>query len=335
MPRSLSDKERTVAGPAVSPADLGALAGALRTSPALRAKGGIELVGEIFGASSWVHGPGDDGAVVDADADGTQVIACGEALLPAFVAADPYGAGLAAVLTNVNDLAAMGAIPLGIVDTIVADDATAREALRGMHEGCRIYDVPLLGGHLTRYDGAPALSAFGVGRARRVLSATHVAPGQALIVACCIQGAMRSDFPFFASFTERGDELGADVRVLAAVAESGSCVAAKDVSMAGLVGSLAMLLEWSRTGVTIDLDAVPRPPDVAMDAWLACFPAFAFLLCAPPGRAGDCLDAFTDRGLVAAVLGEIDDSGVLAIRQGDRTAEVLDLRVTRVTGLRR
>ena len=31
----------------------------------------------------------------------------------------PYGAGIAAVLTNVNDLAAMGAIPLAIVDTIV------------------------------------------------------------------------------------------------------------------------------------------------------------------------------------------------------------------------
>ena len=230
-----------MAGPAVSSDDLDGLAGALRTSPALRAKGGIELISEIFGAGSWVYGPGDDGAVVDTDGDGTQVIACGEALLPAFVAADPYGAGLAAVLTNVNDLAAMGASPLGIVDTIVADDATAREALRGMHEGCRIYDVPLVGGHLTRHDGAPALSAFGVGRARRVLSATHVAPGQALIVACCTQGAMRSDFPFFASFAERGDELGADVRVLAAVAESGTCVAAKDVSMAGDVESYAGL----------------------------------------------------------------------------------------------
>ena len=72
-----------------------------------------------------MHGPGDDGAVVACRAsrrrraaDG-QVIACGEALLPAFVAGDPYGAGIAAVLTNVNDLAAMGAVPLAIVDTIV------------------------------------------------------------------------------------------------------------------------------------------------------------------------------------------------------------------------
>jgi len=316
-----------------SAVELDALAIALRTSPALRAKRGIGLVGEVFGVGSWVHGPGDDGAVVTAN--GTQVVACGEALLPAFVAADPYGAGLAAVLTNVNDLAAMGAIPLGIVDTVVGDEATAREALRGMQEGCRIYDVPLVGGHLTLHDGAPALSAFGIGWARQVLSATRVAPGQTLIVACCTQGAMRSDFPFFASFDDRGAQLGADVRVLAAVAESGACIAAKDVSMAGLIGSLAMLLEWSQTGITVDLDAVPRPPDVALESWLACFPAFAFLLCAPAGRESDCLHAFRDRGLDAAAVGEVDTTGVLAVRQGGRRAAVLDMRVTSVTGLRR
>jgi uncharacterized protein len=316
-----------------SAVELDALAVALRTSPALRAKRGIGLVGEVFGTHSWVHGPGDDGAVVNAN--GTQVVACGEALLPAFVAADPYGAGLAAVLTNVNDLAAMGATPLGIVDTIVGDESTARMALRGMQEGCRIYDVPLVGGHLTRHDGAPAVSAFGIGWARRVLSATQVAPGQAVIVACCTQGTMRSDFPFFASFDERGAQLGADVRVLAAVAESHACMAAKDVSMAGLIGSLAMLLEWSQAGVTVDLDAVPRPPDVALDSWLTCFPAFAFLLCAPAGREADCLHAFRDRDLDAAVIGEVDATGVLAVQQGGRRAAVLDLRVTSVTGLRR
>ena len=128
--------------------DLDELAGYLRSHPALRAKGEITLVGEVLGPGSWVHGPGDDGAVVSAatgppsaGGDAGQVIACGEALLPAFVASDPYGAGIAAVLTNVNDLAAMGAVPLAIVDTIVGSADLAREALRGMKEACAWYDV--------------------------------------------------------------------------------------------------------------------------------------------------------------------------------------------------
>ena len=255
--------------------ELGELAGFLRSHPALRAKNEIKLVSEVLDAGSWVHGPGDDGAVVDlgagrppVESGADQVIACGEALLPAFVAADPYGAGVAAVLANVNDLAAMGAVPLAIVDTIVGSPELAREALRGMKDACGWYDVVLAGGHLTLHDGAPAVSAFGVGRATAVLSTTNVASGQSLIVAACTTGTMRTDFPFFRSFDERVDKMGDDVRVLASVAASGACVAAKDVSMAGLVGSLAMLLEWSQLGVTLDLERLPCPVGVT-DAGLA------------------------------------------------------------------
>ena len=321
--------------------ELDGLAAYLRSRPALRAKSEIRLVSEVLGGSSWVHGPGDDGAVVPIQRQhapggtGDQVIACGEALLPAFVAADPYGAGVAAVLANVNDLAAMGATPVAIFDTIVGSRELAREVLRGMKEACEWYDVTLAGGHLTVHDGAPALSAFGVGSAAAVLSTTHVAVGQSLIVAACTQGEMRADFPFFRSFDERGAQLADDVRVLASVASSGACVAAKDISMAGLVGSLAMLLEWSRLGVTVDLEQLPRPPGVALQDWLTCFPAYGFLLCVPQGREADCLAPFHARGLDATVVGMIDKSGLLALRSGEVEVTVLDLSSDRVTGLAR
>jgi hypothetical protein len=195
--------------------------------------------------------------------------------------------------------------------------------------------VPLVGGHLTVHDGPPSLSAFGIGHADAVLSVTHVAVGQSLVVASCTHGTMRADFPFFRSFDERGSDLAGDVRVLAEIARSGACVAAKDVSMAGMVGSLAMLLEWSRLGVRLDLDLLPRPQDVAMAAWLTCFPAFSFLLCSPPGREDECVRAFRARGLEAAVVGTIDDTGLLSLASNGRQAVVLDLAATAVTGLQR
>ncbi|MDQ5840345.1 MAG: AIR synthase related protein, partial [Chloroflexota bacterium] len=315
--------------------DLDALAEHLRNHPALRAKAEIGLVSEIIGGGSWLHGPGDDGAVIPLT-DGTttgHVIACGEALLPAFVAGDPYGAGFAAVLANVNDLAAMGATPLGIVDTVVGTKDVAREALRGMHAASMLYDVPLVGGHLTIHEGAPALSAFGIGQADAVLSSTHVSPGQSLIVASCTDGTMRTDFPFFRSFEQRGAQMAGDVRVFATLAATRACVAAKDVSMAGLVGSLAMLLEWSRLGVTLNLDALPRPHGVPLAAWLTCFPAYSFLLCTPAGREQDVLSAFHTRDIEAAVVGTIDDSSLLALHRGDSAATVLDLTVTGITRL--
>jgi len=53
--------------------------------------------------------------------------------------------------------------------------------------------------------------------------------------------------------------------------------AAKDVSMAGIVGTLGMLAEASGCGAELDVAAVPRPPATTTGDWLTCFPGFAML----------------------------------------------------------
>ena len=91
---------------------------AFRNSAALRGKASIGLVSEVFGATDWISGPGDDTAVVSAGAE--SILVAGEAIWPPFVEADPFGAGVAAVVANVNDVAAMGGRALALVDQVVA-----------------------------------------------------------------------------------------------------------------------------------------------------------------------------------------------------------------------
>jgi len=311
--------------------DIGALIESVRAHPGVRGKAAIGLVREVFGDSDWQAGPGDDGAIVMNE--GTALVVGGEAILPAFVAADPYGAGVAAVTTNLNDLAAMGAWPLALVDTVTGPRAVVRPVLEGIRWAAGLYDVPVVGGHLTGTEGPPSLSAFGLGRADRPLSARAAAPGQSLVVAACLDGKMRADFPFFPSFDERGDRLAGDVRLLAEGASAGWVTAAKDVSMAGLVGSLAMLLECNRLGSTLDLDALPVPAGVTLREWLLCFPCFAFLLCVPGGAEGECLRAFAGRGLAAVVAGALDDTGELRLQLDGQTGVAFDLNRESVTGL--
>jgi selenophosphate synthetase-related protein len=292
------------------------------------------MVADVFGVTDWLSGPGDDGALVGGD-----LVVGGEAIAPAFAARDPFGAGVAAVLANVNDMAAMGAEPLAIVDTVVAGEADARLALEGMRYASGLYDVPVVGGHLTISDGVagPSITAFGIGRLAspaHVLSVRNVGDGQSLMLVCVTEGTMRDDFPFFRSFDERGTRLAGDVRTLARIAAAGDCVAAKDVSMAGLVGSLAMLLEATRRGATVDLDALPRPAGVDLARWLTCFPCFAFLLCVPPGREDACARPFHDRAIEAAVVGTIDSTAQVAVRSGGIRAVVVELAHEAVTGLR-
>ena len=93
--------------------DLEALVEAVRSAPGLLGKRDVRLV-ERFGVD------GDDAALVPRH--GEYLVVCGEAISPPFLEADPYGAGTAAVVTNVSDVRAMGGRPLALVDMLVSPD---------------------------------------------------------------------------------------------------------------------------------------------------------------------------------------------------------------------
>jgi hypothetical protein len=144
---------------------------------------------------------------------------------------------------------------------------------------------------------------------------------------------MRPDFPFFTSIEQQAATLARDVRLLAQVADSGAALAAKDVSMAGALGSLAMLLEFTRHGTAVDLTRLPVPADTDPLRWLVAFPTYAFWLTADPHRVGDCIETFERHGLVCVELGRIHESPALSVTHGDETELLLDLSTESVTGL--
>ena len=149
-----------------------------------------------------------------------------------------------------------------------------------------------------------------------MLSATHTRPGQVLSSRPASNGAMRDDFLFFRSFESRASGWPRDVRLLAAIAASGAAVAAKDVSMAGLIGSLAMLLEPSRLGVTVDLAAVPAPAGVPLGDWLVLLPVLRLRPHRARGPGRRLRGVFAGHGIAAAVAGELDDSGAVRLAAG-------------------
>ena len=267
----------------------------LRTHSALRAKAEIGLVSEVFGAPAGCAGPATtarscrSGTVAARGRRGTSSPAarpCCHRSSPTTPTAPAWPPSSPTSTTSRRWVPAVGHRGHGR-----RREAIAREALRGMPPRT-LYDVPIVGGHLTLPDGPPSMSAFGVGRAARALHDARprgpVADRRRLH-----RGAMRTDFPFFPSFDERGDDPGRRRPAAAGRGRGGACVAAKDVSMAGLVGSLAMLLEWNRLGVTLDLDALPAGGGAAAAGSTAS--RAAFLMCGPPGRRG-CLGAFAARG---------------------------------------
>lgn len=277
---------------------------------------------------------GDDCAAIP-DGDGHLLFAI-EGFLEGFVAADPYFAGYCGVMVNLSDVAAMGGRPLAVVDALWSRDAAAADAvLAGLCDAAALYGVPVVGGHTNTRAETGNLAVAVLGRAgRRLLTSFDAAPGDVLIAAIDLRGRFREPNPYWdASTGAPAERLRGDLAVLAGLAEDGLCAAAKDISMAGAVGTALMLLECSGVGGVVDPQAIPRPPDVPLARWLTAFPSFGFLLSVRPEAVPAVLARFAARDVAAAAIGRIDASRLARVRdtRGEE-AVVWDFRAEALIG---
>jgi len=246
---------------------------------------------------------------------GAGLVAACDAVLPAMVERDPWWAGWCSVLVNVNDLAAMGAVPVGLLDAVAGrSEAHVGRVVAGLRAAAEAYGVPVLGGH-TQLGQHASLSVTALGRTDAPVPAGGGRPGDALTLTADTAGSWRAGHPGqWDSTTRRTPE---ELRRMTGLLTSHRPRAAKDVSMAGTVGTLAMLAEASGTGAEIDVACVPRPAEAGMAEWLGCFPGFALLTADRPGRRPPPSPATT-----AAVGRLTDESGVVRLRWPDGCSTV-------------
>jgi hypothetical protein len=102
--------------------------------------------------------------------------------------------------------------------------------------------------------------------------------------------------------------------------------AAKDVSMAGIAGTLGMLAEASGCRAVLDVAAVPRPEAATVGDWFTCFPGFAMLTADAPDASP--LPAGPATG---AVCGELTDGEGVGLRWPD--GEITEAVMSTVTGM--
>ena len=301
--------------------DLTELARRVREHPGLLAKRDLRHV------AATVGGDGDDAALINIVDQYAGALAA-EAIRPELIAADPRVAGIAGVVTVLNDIAATGARPMALLDTVVGSDEVVRGALEGIVLAAGLYGVPVMGGHTTVRAGTPALSTFAVGWTGRPLRAANACPGDSVCLAACLDGELvpgPDGATFFSHLRgPRRARAAADLALLAEAAETGEAWAARDVSMPGIAGSLLQFLESAGgLGCSLDVEALPVPSGVALGDWLTTFPSYAFLLCGDPSALER---RFGSAGLACRRVGVLDGTAALRLRSGAAELSVWDLR---------
>ncbi|QHJ00953.1 sll0787 family AIR synthase-like protein [Xylophilus rhododendri] len=315
-------------------AELDRIVAGLRASRGFAHKRDIAAVMGHLAGTPAAHGGtanGDDCAVLPDPSGAGHLLFAIEGLVRDFVEAMPWFAGYSAVMVNLSDIAAMGGRAVAVVDALWSDgEAMAVELLAGMRAAAERYGVPLVGGHSNLRADSAQLAVSVLGRATKLIQSFTARPGDVLLMAVDLRGAWHDPYPFWdASTSAPAERLRADMELLPRLAEDGLVDAGKDISMAGLPGTLLMLIECSRVGAVVELDRIPRPQDLpegdaALLRWLAAFPSFGYLLSVRPAHAGEVAARFLDAGIACAAIGEITEGSRLVLRDGAAQATLWD-----------
>lgn len=281
------------------------------------------------------HPNGDDCAVLPT-ADGFSLLAM-EGFINGFVELDPWFAGWCGVMVNLSDIAAMGGRPQAVVNALWSrQDDKAEQILQGMAAASRAFQVPIVGGHTNLRSNQAQLAVAVLGHARRVLSSFAVTPGLTLIAAINLAGRWHPPgLNWDAATAAEPAALRRALALLPALAEEQRVIGAKDISQAGLLGTLVMMMESAQVGATVDLAAVPKPAACGWQEWLCAFPSFGYLLATEAQQAEAVIARFTQAGITAAAIGTFDDSLRLTVTHHGERGCFWDLHTQPLTGMGR
>ncbi len=313
----------------------------IRSYPGLTRKRDIYRITNIL---QTVTDYGD--TVADFGEDAAAIYYNGEYLLLAvdgiwsgLLEANPYGAGKAAVMASVNDIYAMGGRPLAMVNVIGSPpDGSLDEIARGIRKGCEKFRVPMVGGHLHPDTAEKQLSVAIMGRASRLLRSNNAVPGQDIIFAVDLDGRGYQCRPVLSWDTNSGKktpQILERLDVLPRLAETQLCSTAKDVSNAGLLGTIALMMETSETGAHIDIDRIPKPESFTLIDWLKAFLSYGFVLCVDKQRSARVMELFKAKNITAAVIGSVLPRRIFTVGFQDARETLFDLEREDITGIAR
>jgi len=253
-------------------------------------------------------------------------------------------AGWLGVHVACNDIAAMGAAPVGVLATVLvpdgSDESVIVELMGDMHDAATELDIEILGGHTEVTPGidSPILSMTAVGRAprNRIVRSSGARPGHAVVLAkwAGLEGTailatdlaeqLRTSLPAetIASAARCIERVSVVAEGLAA-AELGA-TAMHDPTEGGVLGALWEMAEASGCGFELDIESVPLLPETlavcgvfGVDP-LRLISSGALLIACLDGAA--MVNGLAALSLPARVIGRMTDSERVLIRNGRREA---------------
>ncbi len=279
---------------------------------------------------------GDDAAVIPWK-DGFLLLAA-DGMMTRLLINEPYAAGKASVMVTVNDIYSMGGRPLAMVNVLASGDEDHRsKVVEGIKKGCEKLKVPMVGGHLhpDAPRNSPSLAVAILGYANTLLRSHLAKSGDDIILAVDLKGdkGCRSVVSWDANSGKTTEELLHRLEALPLIAEKGLAQTCKDVSNAGILGTVSIMMENSNKGAMIEVSSIPKPTEIELSDWLVCFQSFGFVLSVSAKQSEAVIALFKEREITAAIIGKVIDESLVTLKSGPDSKVLFDFRQDRITGI--
>lgn len=282
-------------------------------------------------------GFGDDASAIDIG-NGQVMLMAADGMWGKLMEADPWWAGYCSVLVNVNDIAAMGGMPIGMTNVLAtSSEEICSQIMDGINEGVKKFGVPMVGGHI--HPDAPYnsldVAITGIMNRDDIITSCEAIPGHKVLVAIDLDGEIHPQFHLNWDTTtmKSAEMVQAQIKAMNKLAQKHLVASGKDISNPGTLGTLGMLLEASDVGATVELEEIPRNKNVNWENWLKLYPGSGFVLTAEDSNVERIINILEEVNITTQVVGSVLAEKKLYLTHDNEKEVVFDFAMDKIMGI--
>ncbi|HEX7467101.1 MAG TPA: methanogenesis marker 2 protein [Methanobacterium sp.] len=302
-------------------------------------RGATQILDDTYNISGRTAiGFGDDASAINIGNNNLLLMAA-DGMWGKLMEGDPRWAGYCSVLVNVNDIAAMGGVPMGMTNVISINNMEiCKEIMIGIKEGVEKFGVPMVGGHIhpdTPYT-ALDVSITGIIGKDDLITSGGANVGDSIIIGIDLDGQQHPIFPLnWDTTTHKTPEMvQSQILIMNSIARKHLLTAGKDISNPGILGTLGMLLEASEVGATVELERIPRNSKIEWEDWLKVYPGSGFVLTAEEKNVEETMEMLENVNITSEVVGSIIEDKKLYLTHDNQKKIVFDFNREIIMGIK-
>lgn len=276
------------------------------------------------------HSLGEDSAAINTDSDEI-ILLTTDSIVEELCLNHPQAAGFNVILANVMDIYAAGGVPTSFAVALsYSSPEIGANLLEGLIEASHRFRIPIVRGHTNSRSETTYVVGSATGTVKRdnLLTAGGAKEGDALVLLFDTTGSQGTSYKLgWDSVTDRSsDEVVNRLSLMDVLARKHILNASKDVSVAGVIGTAGMMVEYSGVGGVVDLDSIAetKPDSVTLVDWLRMYISLGFLVAIPSPHLDQLNAIVKQHEMTATHIGFVDSTPSLRLRMGGEERIMFD-----------